>query len=170
MGNRLINIVIAIVAMTLAGCKTAQLPAVPVVPIQYKEKIVVRLVPVVNPADSINLTALLECNEKNEVVLAQLSEEKSRRLKSNFSLSNNLFSYRAKTTIDTVYVSAKDSIIYREVPIPVNVVVEAKLTAWQQTQINAGRVLFVLLFGYCAWLLYRWKGVVFKSVLKSILK
>lgn len=160
------------IAIMLAGCKGAQqLPSIPVVPINYKEKIVERLVPVVNPQDSVNLMALLECNEQNQVVLAQLSEEKSRRLLSSFSLRNNQFTYKAKTARDTVYVPAKDSIVYREVPIPVEVPVEVnKITVWQKTQINAGRILFTLIFAYCIYLLYKWKGAAVKTVLKSILR
>ncbi len=162
---------ILLIMLVMVSCKTAKQPVMPTVPINYKEKIVERLVPVVNPADSLNILALLECNEQNKVVLKDLSEEKSKRMQSQFSLTNGQFNYKASSIPDIVYLPVRDSIVYREVPIPVNVPIEVnKLTAWQNIEIKAGRVLFALILAFGLYQLWQRKGALIKAGLKTLLK
>jgi len=152
-------IFIAIMAVAIFGCKT-QRPAIVEVPVQYKERIVERLVPVQLPADSSNFYALLECDSTNQVILKELSEEKTKRVQSQVSFNNGLLKYLTVTVRDTVFLSAKDSIIYKEIPVRVEIPVEVnKLTQWQVLQIWAGRILLlaVVLF-------------IVSTVLKSYLK
>ena len=151
--------IIAIIVMVF-GCKVAQTPIV-TVPIRYKEKIVERLVPVVNPADSANMTALFDCDSANRVILKSLSEEKSRRMNSQFNFNQGKLTYNAKTTRDTVYLPSKEITIEKEIPVRVEVPVEVnKISGWQWTQIYAGRVLlgFILAFGV-------YKALKFKSII-----
>lgn len=131
--------------LLLCGCKTAQ-KAVIEVPIIYKERIVERLVPVRVSDDSLSMSALFTCDSLNQVVLRQLSEEKTKGVKSQFDFSNGLLNYHVVAVHDTVFIAAKDSFIYKEVPIDVNVpVVVNKLTKWQIIQIKAGKALFWIL-------------------------
>jgi hypothetical protein len=131
---------IALMAILIFGCKT-QAP----VPIQYKERIVERLVPVTLPADSSSIKALFECDSLNNVVMRELNESKTKGVESQVSFTNGWLNYHTVTIHDTVYVAAKDSIIYKEVPFRVEVPVEVnKLTQWQILQIWAGRALFAL--------------------------
>lgn len=139
------------------GCKMAKQGIIEV-PVQYKERIVERLVPVELPADSANFFALLECDSTNQVIMKKLSEEKSKRVQSLFSFDSGLLKYKARTVRDTVYIAAKDSIIYEEVPIRVEVSVEVnKLTAWQIFQMWAGRLLFVLIALIIVYAVIKWK-------------
>lgn len=158
-GNRILMIIAIII--TMEGCKTAKTPIV-TVPIHYKEKIVEKLVPVVNPADSTNLVALFECDSTNHVILKQLTEAKSNRMNSQSSFDNGRFNYSAKTKPDTVYIKGTEITIEKEVPVTVNVPGPEVniLTWWQKTQIYAGRALlgFVLLFG--AFKILKFKSII----------
>jgi len=157
-GNKILMIIAIIVLMF--GCKTAQTPIV-TVPIQYKEKIVERLVPVVNPEDSANVMALFECDSANQVILKTLTEEKSRRMNSQFTFNQGKLNYNAKTNRDTVYLPSKEITKEKEIPVRVEVPVEVnKISGWQWTQIYAGRVLlgFILAFGV-------YKALKFKSII-----
>lgn len=125
------------------SCKTPQ--PVTQVPIKTIEKVVERLVPVSMPADSTSFYALLECDSMNNVVLKQLNEQKSKGIKSDFNFNNGRLDYNAKTVPDTVYIPAKDSIIYKEIPVEVPRIVEVNvLSTWQTIQIWFGRVLMGL--------------------------
>jgi hypothetical protein len=98
------------------------------------------------PADSAILAALLECDSANQVRLVEINELKSRRVESSLSLSAVAASgaatlnYRVQIVHDTVRVSAKDSVVYREVPLRVEIPVEVNvITGWQWFQIWLGR-------------------------------
>jgi hypothetical protein len=137
------------------------------IPVRTNTVVHERLVPVALPADSAVLTALLECDSLNRVRLVEISELKSRRVESGFTLSEDkrdsgdnrdvgdaagkqaLLVYRIRTVHDTVRVAARDSIVYKDVPVTVEVPVEVNvLTGWQWFQIWTGRIVLVLvLFG-----------------------
>lgn len=141
----------------LAGCKTQQ-QAVVEVPVQYKEKIVEKLVPIQIPADSSSISALFECDSTNKVIMKQLSEEKTKRIQSQFNFENGLLKYKAFTLHDTVYIPGKETTIYKEVPIKVEVVKEVnKLTTWQRGQMHIGRLFLTLLMAYGVYRLLKWK-------------
>ena len=101
-------------ALLLIGCKQTKY-------ITLKNDTIIkeRVIPVQLPKDSSLLVALFECNERNEVILKELSEEKTKRLKSDITVDNGKLTYRAKTLIDTVYIPVKDTIIKNEVALPV---------------------------------------------------
>lgn len=157
---------IALALLTVMSCKTQKQP-VTQVPIHYKERIVERLVPVRVADDSLSMLALFECDSLNQVVLKQLREEKSKGVKSQFDFSNGLLNYHVVAVHDTVFIAAKDSFIYKEVPIYINVPVEVnKLTKWQVIQIRAGKALFWLIGAGGIYLLVLKRKLVFPIVLK----
>lgn len=110
------------------------------VPVEYREKVVERLVQVQSPADSANMVALLECDSLNRVVLKQLSEVKGSRISTSFTLDSGLLSYKLKVKPELTYAKTRDSTVYREVavPVPVETVVN-RLTWWQSFWVRIGK-------------------------------
>jgi len=139
----------------IISCKTS----VPVkeIPVRTETVIRERLVPIKIPADSAVLAALLECDSMNHVRLVEINELKSSGIESGFNfvpndLGQSLLNYKTKTVHDTVYLPAKDSIVYKDVPIVVEVPVEVNiLTGWQWFQIWAGRIFLFIIISYLAY-------------------
>jgi hypothetical protein len=131
------------------------------VPIQTKIRVTEHLEPVQLPGDSVNIAALFECNELNQVILKELKEAKSKRVQSDFTFNSGQLKYSATTKPDTVYIHGKDSIVEREVPIRVDVPGPTeyinKLTWWQSTQIKVGRILFFIVLAFGLFMLLKWK-------------
>ena len=96
-----------------------------------------RLVPVYLPADSALLTALFECDSNNRVILKAYDELKSQGMNRHLTFENGRLDYDLEAVHDTVYLPAKDSIIY--VPQPVEVEVN-RLTWWQETWMRIGKI------------------------------
>ena len=141
-------------AAVFIGCKsveTLHAPAVQV-PIQYREKVVERLVAVQSPADSANIEALFECDSLNRVIMKTLNEQKSNNVSSRVTFAAGVMRYKLETRPDISYIPVKDSIVYREVAVQVPVEVKINvLTWWQQLWITVGKVAFGLiglLIGY----------------------
>jgi hypothetical protein len=134
---------IALMAIMLFSCKTKP-PVGSDVPIQYRERIVERLVPKIIPADSSALFALFECDSDKQVILKQLREMKG-KAQSNIDFQNGKLTYKLIYKHDTVWVKADTVFISKEIPLRVEVPVEVnKLTQWQILQIWAGRFLLVV--------------------------
>lgn len=151
-------LIITLMLFAFASCKTAQQPVI-TVPIEYKERIVEKLVPFGLPTDSADIRALFECNNLNQVIMKNLTEEKSKRIKSLFSFNDGVFKYNVNTVFDTVYVKGKDVYIDRDVPVYINVPGPEvnKLTKWQSTQIMAGRLFLGLILLFGVYKVVRWK-------------
>lgn len=146
----------------LTGCKT-QRTAIIEVPVKHTERIVERLVPVQLPADSSAIFALFECDSTNQVILKQLGEEKSKRIQSLFTFDSGFLRYKAKTIHDTVYLPARDSIIYKEIPIRVEIPIEInRITKWQKIQMNAGRLFFLIIGLYGVYTVFKWRNRILK--------
>jgi hypothetical protein len=130
------------------SCKTSA--PVSEIPVRTETVIRERLVTVEIPPDSAIMSALLECDSMNNVRLVEIDELKSKRVESSFNLSTagnkqSSLNYIVRTVFDTVYIPAKDSIIYQEVPLRVDVPVEVnRITGWQWFQIWAGRIFMFL--------------------------
>ena len=149
--------ILVVAMLVMAGCKAVQ-PPINDVPINYKETIVERLVPHKLNIDSLKLRAKFECDSLNRVVMKGSQEQKRSGLESNLSFENGELKYNANTNPDTIYITAKDRIIERDVPVRVEVPVEVnKLTGWQYFQIYAGRLLLSFLLGYAIYRLLKWK-------------
>lgn len=71
------------------------------------------------------------------------NELKSAGVESSLSFDNGKLGYKANAKHDTIYIPAKDSIIY--VPVPGETVYINRLTWWQQSQIYLFRLLAVIL-------------------------
>lgn len=147
-----------LVSLTLlASCKSAQVP-VQQVPIQYKERVVERLVPIQIPADSASVQALFECDSLNRVIMLELNESKSKGVQSGASFRNGNFKYIFKTVHDTIYIPAKDSIIYQEIAVEVPVPYEVNKLTWEQRiSIRAGHLFFVMLIVGMAYMVAKGK-------------
>lgn len=101
-----------------------------------------RLIQVSLPPDSALLTALFECDSTSGVILKGYSEKKSSKVESVLSFKDGRLDYTAKVRQDTVFLAAKDSIIY--IPQPVEVEVN-RLTWWQETWLRLGKISLSLL-------------------------
>lgn len=103
-----------------------------------------RLVPVYLSPDSALLTALFECDSSNQVVMKAYNELKSAGVESSLSFDNGKLDYKANAKHDTIYIPAKDSIIYVPKYVPGETVYINRLTWWQQAQIYLCRLLAVV--------------------------
>ena len=120
-----------------------------------------RLVPVYLSPDSALLTALFECDSNNQVVMKAYNELKSASVESNLSFDNGKLDYKANAKHDTIYIPAKDSIIYVPLPVPGDTVYTNRLTWWQQTWIYIGRLFAVIL-------LIKYLPLLWKAILKLL--
>ena len=130
------------------GCKTGSkaVSTADSTRVEVREK----LIPVVNPADSANIRALLECNEEGEVLMKAYDSEVSKNaaLKVKFDSLGRL-DVKVKVVHDTIFIPGKDSIRieYKERTIEV----ERKLSPWEKfckrfTLIMI--IILILFFGY----------------------
>ena len=109
-----------------------------------------RLVPVYLPPDSALLTALFECDSNNRVILKAYDELKSQGMNSHLTFEDGRLDYNLEAVHDTVYLPAKDSIVY--VPQEVEVIKEVNhITWWQETWMRIGKILFSLLVLWLVW-------------------
>lgn len=163
------NLVYLLWMLILTACAGSRQSVSPIteVPIQYKEKIVERLVPVELPADSAIIAALFACDSTNQVYLKELSENKTGG-QSNSGFKDGKLTYKLIIKHDTVFVRAKDSLIYKEIPVKIPVEVRVNfLSKWQGFQIVGFRVLAVALV---LWLFLKyWKNKI-STVFKTLLK
>lgn len=121
------------------------------VPVETKIEIRERLVPIPVPADSSTLTALFECDSLNQVQLSEIHELKSKRMQSELSFDKptGTFNYDTKAIHDTIYWPAKDSLVYKDKPYPV----EVEKIVYEQTALQkfltivGGIALFVVVMG-----------------------
>jgi hypothetical protein len=102
-----------------------------------------RLIPVYLPPDSAAIWALFECDSNKQVILKAFNEFKSKSVQSDFSFESGEVVYKTKTVHDTIYIPAKDSLIYVPIEVPGEKV--NYLTFWQQLWIYAGRLLVAAL-------------------------
>lgn len=118
-----------------------------------------RLVPVYLSPDSALLTALFECDSNNRVIMKAYDELKSAGVESSLSFDNGKLDYKAEAKHDTIYIPAKDSIIYIPVEVPGEPV--NHLTWWQHTWIYIGRLFAVIL-------LIKYLPLLWKAILKLL--
>jgi hypothetical protein len=117
------------------------------------------LVPVYLSPDSALLTALFECDSNNRVIIKAYDELKSAGVESSLSFDNGKLDYKAEAKHDTIYIPAKDSIIYVPVEVPGEPV--NHLTWWQHTWIYIGRLFAVIL-------LIKYLPLLWKAILKLL--
>lgn len=143
-------ILIVILSVLLISCKSKQ--PITEVPIRTVEKVTERLVEVQLPADSTWLTAYLECDSTNQVILRGINEQKSSGVFSDLMFRHGVLNYRTKTNPEPQKAVVKDSIVYREIPIKVEVpVVEYRQTKWQSFTSVLGTITLIILSLYTGW-------------------
>jgi len=137
-------IIFFFVCISVTACRSNS-PAV-AVPVETQTIIRERLVEVPIAADSALMTAYLECDSNFNVLLRRFDEQKSARISTALNLDDDgKLSYKIVRLRDTVYIPARDSIVYKEIAIPVSVPIEVnQLTGFQHFQIWAGRCLLVI--------------------------
>lgn len=111
------------------------------IPVETKTTIRTRLVPVYLKPDSSYLQMLFECDSLNEVFLREMSEQKTENVQSEFSLTNNRLTYKTKFIHDTVFITVVDTIIVKDKPIQIPVMVKVnELEPWQRFLMWAGAI------------------------------
>ena len=145
-----------VISALLISCKSKR--HVVEVPVKTVEKVTERLVEIQLPADSAWLTAYLECDRTNQVILRGLSERKSEGVLSDLKFTNGVLDYRAKTNAAPHKATVRDSIVYKEIPVTVEVpVVEYRQTRWQAFTSKIGNISLLLLLLFGAWKLIKIK-------------
>jgi len=154
----LVALVYLIFLMSSCGVRV---PRVIEVPMQTEVTIRERLIPVALPADSAWMVAWFECDSSYNVLLKAYNEKKTRGIESDFDFLSGRLNYTAKTNRDTVFVKGRDSIVYQDKPVRVEIPVEVnRLTSWQNFQIWLGRAMLgVFAIGIIVWLLRRKKYI-----------
>ena len=142
--QQIINIIVVILCISVTACRSNS-PVV-TVPVETQTIIRERLVEVPIAADSALMTAYLECDSNFNVLLRRFDEQKSARISTALNLDDDgKLSYKILRLRDTVYISARDSIVYKEIAFPVSVSVEVnRITGFQHFQIWAGRCLLII--------------------------
>jgi len=139
------TIAIIVLFLCVSACRS-HTPVV-TVPVETVTIVRERLVEVPIPADSALMTAYFECDSNFNVLLRSFDEQKSASMATALNLdAGGRLSYQVVRVSDTVYIAARDSIVYKEIAFPVNVPVEVnKITGFQHFQIWAGRCLLAVL-------------------------
>ena len=142
--HKIINIIIVFLCISVTACRSNS-PVV-TVPVETQTIIRDRLVEVSIPADSAIMTAYLECDSNYNVLLRRFDEQKSAKMATSLDFdTGGKLSYQVVRVRDTVYIPARDSIVYKEIAFPVSVPVEVnRLTGFQHFQIWAGRFLLAI--------------------------
>ncbi len=147
--KKVIFLFIAIIFL-FPACRSVKLPTVPAV-VVAKDSTVEKevLKPVVIPADSSQIIALMECDSNNRVILKELSELKTKRNASNIQFKPGrtaVLNYKTVTVHDTVFTKEKAKLIYKEKPVPYPVVkVSHELLWWQKLFLWLGVAFSVLI-------------------------
>lgn len=105
-----------------------------------------KLLPYPLPADSASIRALMECDENGKVVLRWLDMANSKNVQLIFTL-DSLGEVIAdmKVQRDTVFLPSKETIVTKEVELPVPV--EKELSWWEKVKIEVGGWAIGLLSG-----------------------
>jgi len=153
----LINLVFVLhSSFFISSCRSRQVITVPV---ETQTIVHERLVEVPVAADSSFFNAWLECDSSFNVLLRRFDEQKSAGMATAMTLNSQstgaaLLSYRVIRVSDTLYIPVRDSIIYKEIPLMVEIPKEVnRLTGWQHFQIWLGRI-FLLIGVIAAFVIY----------------
>lgn len=117
--------------MAISGCRSNR-PVIQV-PVRTIERKVTTLVPVRITGESASLRAYFECDSFNNVLLKEISEQKSKNISTGHSFKNGVLDYNAQTQPDTVWIQSDTVFLSEEIPIEVEVpVVEIKMSKFQR--------------------------------------
>lgn len=148
------KILTILILFLLLSCKSKQ--PIAEVPIRTDTRVTERVLEVQLPADSAWLTAWLECDSANQVILQRLSEKKSPSVFSDLKLQNGRLNYRTKTMPEPQKIVVKDSIIYKEIPVKVEIPkIEYRQTGWQKFTSRIGMIALVFLSIFTIWEIFK---------------
>lgn len=140
----------------LAGCRSTPPPIQ--VPVKTVERRVTTLVPVSVHGDSATLRALFECDSLRNVVLRDLSEQKSKNMQTGFDFKDGLLNYNAKTEPDTVWIPADTVYIEKDIPLVIKVPqTEYRQTEWQVFFSRVGQITLLIIALWGVWKLIKQK-------------
>lgn len=131
-------------ALWLVGCKTK---APTTVLTHRTDSIYIdKLIPYPLPPDSASIRALMECDENGKVVLRWLDMANTKNVQLMFALDSlgNVIA-DMKVQRDTIYVPSKETIVTKEVKVPIPV--EKELNRWEKMKIEVGGWAIGLLSG-----------------------
>lgn len=150
------NLILLLVLLFVCGCGCKTPRYVPLQTITVVEE---RLVPVGVPADSSSIWALVACDSLNKVYVKQLTQERSSTITQDFSLIDNNLNIKFKSKPDSVHVKVKDSVVYREVPLPVpgETILVFKQHWWQQTLMYLGILFIIIIIIYIVYRIWKKK-------------
>ena len=115
--SRIILVIIGTIVMVsyFSGCKALPKPKPTIadsVAVNEKYVQVDKLTAVSMPGDSLTFKAIMECDSLNQLLIRSVYELKSERMNAAFSLDKGVFTYKAKTKPDVVYVKSTDKWYY----------------------------------------------------------
>lgn len=133
------------------GCRTPQTNTTRIVTLKGDTLIRERLVPVVTPADSARIKALMRCDENGRVLLDWYEQECSKNARLKFKLDSlgGLF-VDFDAIRDTVYVPVSDTTVNNSSSVEEvkTVEVERKMRWWEKYLIGAGILAHGVLIGF----------------------
>jgi hypothetical protein len=138
----IVNCQLSIVLMILlGGCKGAR-PLVREVPVRTETRVVERMVPVAVPQDSASLMALIECDSINhQLRITNYELQTTAGMKAHVNKKVSGFEFKVYTVRDTAWLPVKDSIVYQEKPVYIDVPVEVNVVkGWQWFLIWTGGI------------------------------
>lgn len=139
-----IILLLAVVAPIINSCSPAKV--VTEIPVETITTVRTRLVPVYLKPDSSYLQMLFECDSLNKVFLREMSEQKTENVQTEFSLTNNRLTYKTKFIHDTIFITVVDTIIVKDKPLTIPVMVKVnEIEAWQRFLMWAGAIGLALL-------------------------
>lgn len=133
------------------GCRTSGTDTVRIVTLKGDTLIRNRVIPVVSPADSARIKALMRCDENGRVLLDWYEQEVSRNVRLKFKLDS-----LGKMTVDfdrvqdTAYVQAADTTINNSSSVSEvkAVEVERKMRWWEKYLIGSGILFHGVAIGF----------------------
>lgn len=132
-------------ALWLVGCKTK---APTTVLTHRTDSIYIdKLIPYPLPPDSASIRALMECDENGKVVLRWLDMANTKNVQLMFaldSLGNVIADMKVKR--DTLYLPSRETIVTKEVEVPVPV--EKELSRWEKVKIKVGGLAISFFSGF----------------------
>lgn len=133
------------------GCRTPQTNTTRIVTLKGDTLIRERLVPVVTPADSARIKALMRCDENGRVLLDWYEQECSKNARLKFkldSLGGLLIDFDAIR--DMIYVAVSDTTVNNSSSVEEvkTVEVERKMRWWEKYLIGAGILAHGVLIGF----------------------
>lgn len=133
------------------GCRTQQTGTTRVITLRGDTVIRERVVPVVSPADSARIKAIMRCDENGRVLLDWYEQECSKNARLKFKLDSlGKLMIDFDVLRDTVYISVADTTVNRSSSVEEvrTVKVERKMRWWEKYLTGAGILAHGVLIGF----------------------